>query len=317
MDLVAALVLRVLHFLYALVSLFHSFWCRQTRMPPQPLHFPRRRLPKNLALVFVQDVNIPRDVVELTILRSCMNAIEWCQATGIPKLTIYEERGLVLRLESRIREGIFGADSEMLSSDTENEFQPLTPPASVYSDSCQLSPCHSMSDITLETPSFAADEESSLAGHHSAQQPISLCLISSNSSKVAIATLARSLYFAYKQKPKKAGQRTKAALDFSLAIDEINSFLESDSGLSSPDFMIVHPINPMQYNRTPLELHGFPPWHIRLTEIYLNQTQDKPRGWRQWLGSRLTYTPNPTILDEISFRDALDEFAAAEMRFGK
>jgi hypothetical protein len=49
----------------------------------------------------------------------------------------------------------------------------------------------------------------------------------------------------------------------------------------------------------------------------LNQSHGKPQGWRHWLGSRLTYTPNPTILDEISFRDALDEFAAAEMRFGK
>jgi dehydrodolichyl diphosphate syntase complex subunit NUS1 len=49
----------------------------------------------------------------------------------------------------------------------------------------------------------------------------------------------------------------------------------------------------------------------------LSQDQDKPRGWRHWLRSRLTYTPDPTILDEIGFRAALDEFATAEMRFGK
>lgn len=93
MDLLAALALRVLHFIYALISLIHSFWCRQTRPSPQSLQSPRQRLPKNLALTFVGDANIPPDVVEQTILQSCMNIVEWCRTLGIPKLTIYEEHG--------------------------------------------------------------------------------------------------------------------------------------------------------------------------------------------------------------------------------
>ncbi|KAJ3569774.1 hypothetical protein NP233_g4830 [Leucocoprinus birnbaumii] len=320
MGLLAALVLRVLHFLYALVSLLHSFWCRQTRPSPQPLQASRRRLPKNLALVFVGDPNIPRDILEKTILQSCLNVVEWCRTLGIPKLTIFEEHGLVVELESQIREGAFGQDSEILSNDSDSEYRPLTPSSSVYSDSRQLSPCNSSSDVTkaatLETTSIIGIPKDNIPPL-AAPQPISLCLLSSASSKSAIADLARSLYLDIKRKPKQAGQRAKAKGDFSLTVDAVNSLLENDDGLSSPDFMIVHPVNPLQYNRTPLELHGFPPWHIRLTEIYLNQNQDKPRGWQHWLGSRLTYTPNPTILDETSFREALDEFAAAEMRFGK
>jgi dehydrodolichyl diphosphate syntase complex subunit NUS1 len=93
MGLLAALTLRVLHFLYALISLIYSFWRRQTRPSPQPLQSSRQRLPKNLALVFVGDANIPQDVVNQTILLSCMNAVEWCRVVGIPKLTIYEEHG--------------------------------------------------------------------------------------------------------------------------------------------------------------------------------------------------------------------------------
>jgi dehydrodolichyl diphosphate syntase complex subunit NUS1 len=93
MDLLPAIVLRVLHFLYALISLVYSFWRRQTRPTPQPLRSARRRLPKNLALVFVGDRNIPQSVVENTILQSCMNAVEWCRILGIPKLTVYEEHG--------------------------------------------------------------------------------------------------------------------------------------------------------------------------------------------------------------------------------
>lgn len=321
MDLLAALVLRVLHFLYALISLIHSFWRHQTRLPPQPLQAPRRRIPENLALVFVGDSNIPRDVLEKTILQSCMNVVEWCRKLGIPKLTIYEEYGLLLNLESQIREGVFGPDSETASSDSDNDYQPLTPPMSIYSDSRQLSPCQSTSDVTkvavLRTSSLSGGHRAKKSPLIAAQQPISLCLLSSKSSKKAIANLARSLYLDIKHQPKKTGQRVKTKQSFSLTVDTVNSLLDNDDGLSSPDFMIIHPINPLQYNRTPLELHGFPPWHIRLTEIYLNQSQDKPRGWRHWLGSRLTYTPNPTILDEISFREALDEFAVAEMRFGK
>jgi len=94
MGLLAALILRVLHSCYALLSLVHSFWHRQTRPSPQPLCAPRRRVPENLALVFVGDTNIPRNVIEKTILQSCLNAVEWCRALGISRLTIYEEHGM-------------------------------------------------------------------------------------------------------------------------------------------------------------------------------------------------------------------------------
>jgi len=247
--------------------------------------------------------------------------VEWCRTVGIPKLTLYEEHGLILQLEPRIREAVFGQDHELPSSDSEIEYQPLTPPESVYSESRSLSPCHSTLDITeatiLQSPIqkiYNRRNKSSLAALPS-QQPISLCLLSSRSSKAAVANLARSLYLDHRQKPKTTGLRTKKT--FELKVDDMDELLENDSGLSSPDFMVVHPINPLQYNRTPLELHAFPPWHIRLTEIHLNQNKDQPRAWRDWLQSRLTYTPSPTVLDEISFRDALDQFGAAEMRFGK
>ena len=131
MGLLAALVLRVLHFFYALSLLIHSFWSHQTRPSPQPLCTPRRRVPKNLALVFAGDKNLPRNVLEKTILQSCVNVVEWCQTLGISKLTIYEEHGincltwsrdvvymlslgLALELESQIRDRIASHDPKML-----------------------------------------------------------------------------------------------------------------------------------------------------------------------------------------------------------
>lgn len=168
MDLLPVLILRVLHFLYALVSLIHSFWKRQTQPHPQSLQTRRRKLPKNLAVIFVVDTNIPSDVVQKTIFESLLNLVEWCRTVGIPKLTIYEQHGssqyvhlsrsvtdpglgLVLQLEPRIREAVFGQEFEQLSSDSEMEYQPLTPPASVYSESRQVSPCHSTTDVTKVT----------------------------------------------------------------------------------------------------------------------------------------------------------------------
>lgn len=37
-------------------------------------------------------------------------------------------------------------------------------------------------------------------------------------------------------------------------------------GFPEPDLMIVHQVSP-SHPRKPLELYGFPPWQIRLTEI--------------------------------------------------
>ncbi|KAF9453860.1 hypothetical protein P691DRAFT_562618 [Macrolepiota fuliginosa MF-IS2] len=233
MELLPALVLRILHFLYALISLFHSFWKRQTRPYPQSLESPRRRLPQNLALVFVADINIPTSTVEKTILQSVLNAIEWCRTVGIPKLTLYEEHGLILHLEPRIREAVFSQDHEPPSSDSEIEYQPLTPPESVYSESRSLSPCDSTPDFTeatiLQSPIQRIrnrKNKSSLATPPS-QQPISLCLLSSKSSKAAVANLARFLYLDYKQKPKTTGLRIKKT--FELKVDDMDELLESTS----------------------------------------------------------------------------------------
>lgn len=81
--------------------------------------------------------------------------------------------------------------------------------------------------------------------------------------------------------------------------------LECDSALSEPDFTIVRAVEP-NYVKAPLELHGFPPWHLRLTEIHHSQYQEQPMT-----------TGRSCMLDEMAFREALDEYAMAEFRFGR
>lgn len=90
--------------------------------------------------------------------------------------------------------------------------------------------------------------------------------------------------------------------------------------------MIVHQISTSYNDRTPLELYGFPPWQMRLTEILsvLNwQLRTSiilaDNFWRSYnrypqsVWSRSSELP----LGEKEFRAALDEFAGAQMRLGK
>jgi len=74
--------------------------------------------------------------------------------------------------------------------------------------------------------------------------------------------------------------------------------------------MLVHRIHAS--NTSELELHGFPPWQIRLTEFDENKPLDLT--WHRWAHhTRSAGRP----LDETEFRRALDTYAAAEMRLGK
>jgi dehydrodolichyl diphosphate syntase complex subunit NUS1 len=160
MHLLFALSLRVLHFIYALVIHVRSYWKRYTWSPPQPLSAARKRLPKHLAIILAADTQLAEEATEKLLSDSVVNAVGWCRASGIQKLTIYEENGMcqgfcqVLRL-STSDAGLLSASAQTIgdrlphnssgseSSDSELEY-PLTPPPSDYSESRPLSPSQSI-----------------------------------------------------------------------------------------------------------------------------------------------------------------------------
>ena len=108
------------------------------------------------------------------------------------------------------------------------------------------------------------------------------------------------------------------------------SAFSGDRGFPSPDFMIIHDIFPsLRRRKRPLELHGFPPWQITLTEfqcVFFDFLLPGPHTTPYsdcseysaislpWVG---TSSRDPEPLSEVSFRRGLDEFAGAQMRFGK
>jgi len=268
MRILFAFLLYTVHFIYILFIQVRLFWAHFSSVTPKPLLAPRRRIPKHLAVTFVIDPNIYSDTVKAALTESALKLVDWCQTIGIPKLTLYEEHD-------------------------------------------RLSECVQTLQERLSTPSAEAQNFQKLGKRQSHQKDVNtcrhaltLCLVSRQSAKPTIASVAHSLAQAQtktkNRRPRKA-KDSRAGATFQLSIDQFNQLLENEDGLSSPDFMIVQPINP-DPSITAIELHGFPPWHIRLTEIYQKSMHSRP-----WAGP----------LDEFSFKEALDEFASAEMRLGK
>lgn len=292
----AHILLRLLHRLYFLIITLHSYWKRLFWKAPAPLDAPRRRVPRHLALLISGNNQSSDEVIE-NLIECVTRAVGWCRIVGVRKLTVYDEHGVLVHCAPRIEKCIDDEWSEPDSSASEIEY-PLTPPSSDYADSRPISPASNLSRlVTLEIPRRAKKSRSHLnvkkrRSHRDATKPLTLCIISRDSAKPALARAAFSFL-----RPTDHGTRFPQ-----ITVNCLDTLLEYDNSLSSPDFLIVHSINP-QDHETPLELHGYPPWHIRLTEIHYR--------------NRLKISDSPCLVDEIMFREALDEYAQAEFRLGK
>ncbi|KAG6831228.1 hypothetical protein H0H92_012025 [Tricholoma furcatifolium] len=269
------------------------------------------------------------------MLQTVINVVGWCRTAGIQHLTVYEEHGArliltrsksmltdfagaLLKFSQRIRDA-FPSTSEELSSDSDIEY-PLTPPPSDYSESRPISPQHNHT-VTIrisdaETPPSSRkglNKRKSLTTTNRARHELTLSLISRESSKPAIAAVAQSLASRMKQKARKSTKLAKSD-PYTLSVHELANLLELHDSPVPPDFMIVHSLDSSQDLSSPLELHGYPPWQVRLTEIYHNRAKDAPIE-----PSAATRPPTSKYapLSEVAFDQALSEYAAAEMRFGK
>jgi dehydrodolichyl diphosphate syntase complex subunit NUS1 len=164
---VAKLSLRAIHYIYAFVVFLYSCWKRLTWTTPLPLTAARRRTPKHLALLLVTGSGDVFEDIEQVIVRSVLDSVVWCCASGIEKLTVYEEHGNVvsmlnftgvmnsigtlLKFTQHIRECLSTEHLDENSSESEMEY-PLTPPPSDHSGSRPISPQHELSpDLNTNT----------------------------------------------------------------------------------------------------------------------------------------------------------------------
>ncbi|KAJ3799905.1 hypothetical protein GGU11DRAFT_460656 [Lentinula aff. detonsa] len=306
--------LALLHAIYSLVILSISFFRHLTRQTPSPLHATRRRLPKHLSIIFVSDEDFEERTNEYCITESIHRAISWCQQLGIPQLSVYDAEGIILNNAEAIREAVVPEsrvkDSEL---DRRHIHYPPTPPLSDYSESEPLSP-KSVSNSHGAFLSFFISPIQSVSRASKKPHSLTLNVLSRETSKPSIASTARAIARTEHRNYKAHNVRDT----FELSVNSLESCLEGKNGLSPPDLMIIHPVHPSKYHRSPIELHGYPPWQIRLTEIYCNRFRKQYEARLMWfLPLHVSSTLLSSSLTEWEFREALDQFATAEFRLGR
>lgn len=304
--------LYVLHFFYHLFTLVASW---KSQQDPLELSHPRKQLPRNLALSLVSDGDkyTSKDEVLECFLESIQRTVGWCRAVGIRNLTIYDRDGLLAGNIDQVSQHLSVITSEDESSEID---YPLTPPPSDVSDSRPLSPVNLQSldlDVsTLEIPASVPVEEKSIRGVKQRRKTL-LNPVKTKADEITVHVVSRS-----SGKPAVARAAHVMANDLEwqqqkIGVQDLNAILEGDRGLPSPDLLIQYNVFPsLRQRRQPLELYGFPPWQITLTEFH-DCNEYLPLSW-SWTAPS---AHNPEPLSEINFRRGLDEFAYAQMRFGK
>ncbi|CCL99033.1 uncharacterized protein FIBRA_01042 [Fibroporia radiculosa] len=331
MSWLASFALAILHALYWLVVTVKSA-CRG-ECSPQPLDAPRRQTPLHLALNLVVQDNIDDiEAMEAVMIESVDRAATWCRVVGINRLTIYDRQGVLTKCSSDVQSRLsrrFGIPPKEVASESDIEY-PLTPPPSDDSDSRPLSPDtkdwhKELNVITLrfavgvsterKKPSKAAVRRRRLSRRETLPPSLTLHIISRQSGKPVISCLASGIL------RRRAHNSSYSVIDDdtmeqpSASVEgELSQSLEGLDGFPPPDLMLVHHLSCPE-NNPPLELYGFPPWQTRLTELYRDRRTNGVNRWRRPLSNQSNSAGQP--LEEVQFRRALDQFAAAEMRLGK
>ncbi|KZP10567.1 hypothetical protein FIBSPDRAFT_838462 [Athelia psychrophila] len=310
----ASLCLHIFHCLYSLATAFSHFWSQLYRREPHPLNATRTKIPSHLAIVLVANECIDLEALEASVVETVARAASWCRAAGIKELTVYDAEGIALQSSQQIRECLL-LDQPHCDDDTDSEVEyPLTPPLSETSGSRPISPAFDaqLGLVTLQVSELRAPKPNKTR-HNVVKRrrnkdpktqpiPLTLNLVSREASKPTIASITRS--YARNAIPSKS-HASSPRTPFEISSEDLGMVLEGRSGLAPPTLMIVHHMFPPSIRGAPLELHGYPPWQLQLTEIYSSQ----PAYWAS--------PSKPALVSEDDFRAALDEFSGAEMRLGK
>ncbi|KAI5121264.1 hypothetical protein M0805_002309 [Coniferiporia weirii] len=331
MNLLISGCLTVLHALHTLWACLVALLYQPFVANPQPLEAQRPKLPTNMALILSTTSDEPADSEAGVVVESVVCAVRCCRKVGIKSLSVYTRHGSANRYADRIKMALardvdrIPPDSEC-SSDASDVECPPTPLLSDSSDSRPTTPESCISSPSLFMVNHGVDIpriRQSPVRRHLAKNGLrpdyrdktgkppgtKLSLVSYEASKPFMATLART--FAESRKAVK-GTNKEEADEVEIGIRVIDDTLLDTLRLPPPDLMIVHPLEQPYLCCPPLELHGFPPWIMRVTEIFYDERPSLSRAWKS-RGNKRTLVAFP----EETFRRALDQYTHAELRMGK
>ncbi|KZW01987.1 hypothetical protein EXIGLDRAFT_508718 [Exidia glandulosa HHB12029] len=324
-SLAAAVLLAAVHSLYRLFCFAQHAWRslarRSTRLRVDTVAPTLAKIPKHVALILAYGKDEPWDIAVMT--ESARRAARWCEEVAIPNLSVYDRDGLLLHdlrglcnaLSAERVEHVVPPSGRAHARERVHLQHPLTPPPSEHSEanSRSWSPePEREAIITLrraEHPSVEDQDDvrgglrkrrrSSHSESVATAVPLTIRILSRDAGKPQLASVAKSLLEqsrALHQTPKQT-----------LTVEEVDALIFDMTGLPEIDLLVIHPLNGSS-NR-PLEMHGFPPWQMRLAELYYNSP--RPFSLHEW------WSGAARPLTEDAFCRALREFGSAEQRVGK
>ncbi|KAG8997046.1 hypothetical protein FRB94_003463 [Tulasnella sp. JGI-2019a] len=364
MSVIARALLHIWHFLYSFLLLLKCLVPRSRPLPI--VDSQRKQIPGHVAIVLhledEEDATVVADMIDCTqkmadwCCEAGVDTLTIYDEKGVLKANteaIIDALPPSTHLMPSIRAPHFLPSQPTLGMAIPSHVQyPLTPPASDAETTSTASSISSTSSITpivslsvprrLERPDAASSVTSTSSsfnlrkrtrnGLHTPEPPLRVNLICRDQGKPALARTARQLAF---QQQTSSSSPTPALPQVRIA--DLNAVLQAE--LPEPELLIVHPL--IYPKRTgsflsvlmpsitlpkSLELYGFPPWQIRLSEIYYDPLP--PSRFLSLLFSRRASSPRSTyhghrrdsssaVITEVEFRRALDAFGRAEMKVGK
>ncbi|KAG8934488.1 hypothetical protein FRC02_009835 [Tulasnella sp. 418] len=341
--------------------------CILPRRQPLALETPRRLKPSHVALLLDPGEITSEEhqnIVLQDMIECVERVVEWAMSATIETLTVYDEKGLLKSIHQDISQAIstrLGAHVTQIPTQSPSTpppqlhhppFQnmlaienlpPLTPPPSESGATSSSIEAVSPSISFKITTGTHTDAPQSTQLRHRREDQVSsqtaagirLDIICRDQGKPSVALAARNLSIHHIQTTP-------------LEVASANKLLEAE--FTSPDLLIVHPLiySPSSLPHKgnifsclpqkfyiplpkPLEMHGFPPWQIRLTEIYYDPLPPKrffslifsnlacshSKGLYHRMEPRVPTKTRSAVITEKDFRSALDQYSQADMKVGK
>ncbi|KZT57087.1 hypothetical protein CALCODRAFT_496554 [Calocera cornea HHB12733] len=308
-----AIILLVLHLARAVVNVSTSLISRFGHRPaPKPLRAERKRLPKHLAVCF-QDAE--REDAQV-LLESCVRVEKWAREIGVKEVSFYDRKG-VLQLHQTILRELLPPSVSPISTPPSRLLDielPPTPPISAKPT--PPSSIDGLSDSDTPTTKRTLRNRRKVMSSHPLDTvdeiprypPPKVNVLSFDQSKPLIAQVAQTLALRRQAHP---------TLSQSVYIADIDELAKAS--FASPDLLLVHPTRPATLSPwviipRPLELDGFPPWHIDLTEMYYEPPVFRLPIPRIWEGR---WRVPGEVVREGEFLRTLESYGKAEMRKGR
>ncbi|KAL2269953.1 hypothetical protein VTJ83DRAFT_2137 [Remersonia thermophila] len=232
-----------------------------------------RKLPKHLSVILTLDDQGRRSAGLERLMNEVADVAAWCASAGIPELSVYEKTGFLkeflpethLAISQQLR-SYFGRDRPSLSVRA-----PHMPAIESARSSSHLH--GSAGGGGIGSSSSSGDEDDS-SGFH-----LSVLLISAEDGRDSMVDLTKTLA--------EMSQRKKLKPD-DISMELVDAEL-TESIMSEPDLLILFGPH--------VELSSYPPWQIRLTEIF--------------------HVPDNQGVEYQVFYRGLRKYAQAQMRKGR